>query len=64
MILPPLKIGMPPGDATTPGSVITAGPDLAIVSTNTRVVRRYIAAALALSTAILALADCVLFMRS
>ena len=43
---------------------MTAGPALVIVSANTRVVRRYIAAALALSTAILALADCVLFMRS
>ena len=44
--------------------VITAGPLLVIASANCRVVRRYIAAALALSTAILALADCVLSMRS
>ena len=56
MTLPPAMIGNPPGEAMTPGSVMTAGPPLAIASTNARVGRRYMAAALALSTAICELA--------
>jgi hypothetical protein len=62
--LPSAKIGMPPGDATTPGSVITAGPLLAITSAKTRVVRRYMAPTLAFPWAMSMLADCVFSMRS